>query len=200
MARSRGLRVAASKPIATGVAKGPGEDAEAHAAALGAATRSPRFTFEPAISPSLAARKASATITLAPIVNETRELALTHDLVLIETAGGLFTPLGASAEGVVTNATLALALSECDVVLVAPDRIGVLHDLGACRFAANALGLARMHVVLSAPSRSDASTGTNAAEAKALRLVDIACSFPRAEYDAPSSAAAARTLLSRLAI
>ncbi len=198
--RGEDVRVAAIKPVATGVTDGFGEDAWAHARALGVAPRRPRFAFEPAFAPSLAARKVDEAIEVEPIVSKVAELAATHDVVVVETAGGLFTPLSKNAGAIVTNATLTLALSvtKCELVLVAPDRIGVLHDLGACVMAAHAAGLARLHVVLSSPLQTDLSTGTNADELRALGIADPACIFPRAAQDAPESVAAARKLLSVL--
>ena len=60
---------------------------------------------------------------------------------------------------------------------VAPDRLGVLHDVTATVRAASTVGLAVHHIVLSAPAVPDASTGTNAGE---LRVGLPVTSLPRA--------------------
>src|SRR5262249_21650671 len=71
--------------------------------------------------------------------------------IVLELAGGLFTPL---ARGT-TNADLAKALSPTWTVLVAPDRLGVLHDLGATTRAARAERLILDAIVLVTPPTPD---------------------------------------------
>jgi dethiobiotin synthetase len=198
--QSRSLRALALKPVASGVIDAFGDDARVHAAALGASPREPIFAYARAVSPHLAAREEGRPIAIEPIVREACALVAAADVLVIETAGGLFSPLGPR----VCNATLASALRRelgaLDVVLVAPDRIGVLHDLTACLLAATAAGLARPHVVLSSPQARDPSTGTNAGEARTLGIAEVACVFPRAPYAAPESLASAAALLALLAI
>jgi len=86
---------------------------------------------------------------------------------VVETAGGVFSPLSATA----TNLDLALALEPAIWVLVAADSLGVLHDVTATLQAMRARGRAPDHVVLCAARAPDASTGTNAAELAALGIV-----------------------------
>jgi dethiobiotin synthetase len=184
-ARSRGLRVAAYKPVATGVTSRC-DDCLVHAAALGAAYVAPSYAYARPVSPHLAAREEGRPIDLSVIVERARELTADGSLV-VETAGGLHSPL---ADGL-TNADLALGLLPAKVVLVVPDRIGVLHDVRACRLAAEARGVRVTAVVLSAPAAKDASSGTNGRELEVLGLGPVAASFPRAPFDAPESLAAA---------
>lgn len=194
-ARSRNLTVEALKPVATGVSD-VSEDDERHAAALGRASRSPRFAYEPPISPHRAARLAARPISVEPIASDVAELARTHDLVVVEGAGGLFSPLGPSLD----NLSLALALAPARVVLVGSDRLGVLHDVAATSIAARTRGLASLEIVLSTPHAADASTGTNAEECVRLGMADVVLTFPRAaDYD-PRSLAIASALLDRLAL
>ena len=68
-------------------------------------------------------------------------------ITIIETAGGLFTPLGRG----VTNLDLVRALGPSVVLLVAPDRLGVLHELTATLGFAHANGARIDGVVLSRP-------------------------------------------------
>jgi dethiobiotin synthetase len=79
----------------------------------------------------------------------------------------VFSPLGAGAR----NFELAQSLGEAIWLLVAPDSLGVLHDLTATLTAMAALGRSPDHIVLSAAREPDASTGSNAAELAALGIV-----------------------------
>jgi dethiobiotin synthetase len=98
---------------------------------------------------------------------------------VIETAGGLFTPL---APGL-TNWELARALDPSIWVLVAPDSLGVLHDTTATLEAARARGRVPDFVVLSAARPADASTGTNAAELESLGIVTPVAVLSRGDDD-----------------
>jgi dethiobiotin synthetase len=68
-------------------------------------------------------------------------------------------------------------------LLVAPDRLGVLHDVRATLLAARHVGLSLDAVVLSAPATPDASTGRNGAELSRLGIVPVAAEFPRGAPD-----------------
>jgi dethiobiotin synthetase len=172
--RDAGSSVIALKPIETG----GDADARALAEACGAAAETWLSLPEP-ISPHLAARRAGRTIALEPIAAWVA--ARTRDVTLVETAGGLFSPLGAG----IHNASLVRALGADAVVLVAPDRLGVLHDVTATLAAASELPF--MDVALSAPAEADASTGTNAGELAELGIASDVTSFAR---DDASAAAA----------
>ena len=181
-ARAQGRRVRAYKPIATGI-EGLCEDAERHAAALDSPYLHPTFAFRRPVSPHLAAREEVRVIDLDTIRQRADDMGRDADAVIIEGAGGLFTPLSET----ITNVALVHCLLPAVVVLVAPDRLGVLHDIGACSAAARASGIEISAVVLSAPSASDASTGSNALELARMGHGPIAGVFPRAKFDALSS-------------
>lgn len=193
--RARGIGVIAYKPIATGFSD-RAEDAELHARATGLPYLPPTFGYRRPISPHLAAREEGRPIELMPIVAEVDRLARAHEIVLVESAGGLFSPL----DDTLTVADLAHALAPVVMVLVAPDRLGVLHDVRATQLAAAAFGLPRPLLVLSAPSTPDDSTGTNAAEIERLGLGEVVATFPRRAFDANESLAAAARLASALAM
>jgi dethiobiotin synthetase len=182
LARRLGLHAIAYKPVATGVI-GECEDAARHAAALGQPIVPPTFSYPRAVSPHLAAREAGRPIELDDVRRRAAELATRADVLLVETAGGLFTPLGQG----VTNVDLVKSLEPAVVVLVAPDRLGVLHDVTSCVVAAQARGLSELVVVLSAPEVADGSTGGNAAELDALGLGPVAGVFPRTRVDDDAS-------------
>lgn len=79
---------------------------------------------------------------------------------LVETAGGVFSPLTRRR----TNADLAWALDPAIWILVAPDSLGVLHDVRATLIALRASFRVPDFLVLSGAREPDAATGSNAAE------------------------------------
>jgi len=84
--------------------------------------------------------------------------------LVIETAGGVFSPLTEH----LTNFDLAHCVGDARWILVAPDRLGVLHEVVSTLHAMRSLGRAPDWLVLNAPPTPDASTGTNAAELRRL--------------------------------
>lgn len=140
------------------------------------------YAFHEPVSPHLAAREAGARIDIGLIERWVGD----HEapITLIETAGGLFSPLGCGA----TNFDLARALRPDAVLLVAPDRLGVLHDVTTTLALAAARGGLPLGVVLSAPAKKDASTGRNEAEMIALGIARPIARFPRTHANAPTSA------------
>jgi dethiobiotin synthetase len=192
-ARSR--RVVALKPVETGVTENtPGTDSHQLAAVSSLDVAPQPFRFEPPISPHLAARRVGCAITLPQILtyvqsHEPSSGSASH-WTLIETAGGLFSPL---APGL-TNFDLARALDPAIWLLVAPDALGVLHDVTATLGFARALGRTPNHVLLSAARAPDESTGTNATELEALGIVPRA--FSACRDDAASLTPFVETLLS----
>jgi dethiobiotin synthetase len=181
-ARSGGRRARGYKPVATGVSERC-DDAEQHALASDIAYLAPTFAYRKPVSPHLAAREEGRPIDLDVICHRAQELAVGHEDLIVESAGGLFSPLSET----LTNADLVQRLSPAAVVLVAPDRLGVLHDVGACLHAARARGLAVDALVLSTPSRPDGSTGSNAEELARIGLGPVAGVFPFAVVDEASS-------------
>lgn len=147
------------------------------------------YAFAPAVSPHLAARAVGVRIDLGAIRAWISEH--TAPIVVIETAGGLFSPLGPG----LTNLDLTRALRPTKVVLVAADRLGVLHDVTAALGLASARGCTIDATVLSAPEASDLSTGSNAAELERLGIVRPITTFARAAEDHPISHAASNKLI-----
>jgi dethiobiotin synthetase len=188
-ARQQAWRVAAYKPVATGVDERC-DDADRHAVALGAPSRPATFAYRRPVSPHLAAREEGRPIDLDGIRKCADEIAAGADALIIEAAGGLFSPLADTA----TNVDLVRRMSPARVVLVAPDRLGVLHDVGACLVAARSLGIERAALVLSAPAVPDDSTGTNSAEIERIGLGPVVAIFPHARFDDAVSLAAAADL------
>jgi len=90
-------------------------------------------------------------------------------VTLVETAGGTFTPLSYAS----TNLALAHALEPASWILVAPDRLGVLHDVTATILAMQHHARPPDHIVLTSPLTNDLSTGTNAQELTQLGLCNL---------------------------
>ena len=156
------------KPIESGVVAGEAGDAAVVASAAGHAPHLSRWRFERGVSPHLASRHAGREIDVTEVarwVTEQEALASAH-VTLIETAGGAFSPLGVAA----TNVDLALALEPACWLLVAPDSLGVLHDLTA---TLRAMPRRPDAVVLSGARLDDASSGTNAAELQRLGICEV---------------------------
>ena len=155
-----GSRVVAVKPVESGCgeAPSPAEDGVALAEAAGqAAPRAALVRLRAPVAPPVAADLEGAAIDLDALLARTREHALGADVVLVEGAGGLCSPL--SWERDLTDVARAL---DAPVLVVGADRLGVVnHALLTLRALAGAR-LAPLGVVLSAPERPDASTGTNA--------------------------------------
>jgi dethiobiotin synthetase len=172
--RRRSAFAIALKPIESGIgddATRSASDASLLARASSVASTPPPFTFSDPISPHLAARRAGHSIELERVVryvseNENAVTSHVTSFVLVETAGGALTPL---APGI-TNFDLALALEPAVWILVAPDALGVLHDVSATLEALSARGRSPDVVVLSEAREPDASTGTNAAELRELGI------------------------------
>jgi dethiobiotin synthetase len=172
------------KPIESGVDPGhpepvPGSDAHALAQAgsfPNAAKQHPLYAFSEPLSPHLAARRLGVEIDLNETARWVRRaeesvtpLVMPHMALwtVIESAGGVFSPLRTEA----TNFELARLLEPALWILVAADSLGVLHELSATTQAMRARGREPDHVVLSAARSPDASTGSNARELQALRIV-----------------------------
>ena len=172
-------RVAGLKPVESGAVPGGPSDALTleHASTFHVKRFPPPYMLARPVSPHLAAADEGRTLELGVIVSYVEGVRhLTHG-VAVELPGGLFTPLAPE----LSNADVAVALRPDAVLLVAPDRLGVLHDVGAATRAAAALGLAITGVVLVAPELADASTGTNAAELALVTPVPVVAVLPRAD-------------------
>lgn len=161
------------KPIESGVSEQAGELTDAErlwpAAQRPSGWPSHQRALRDPISPHLAARREGIELSVDAAVAwvqhaEEKLVAIhdtaTHALSLIETAGGAFTPLSSTA----TCADLARALAPAFIVLVAPDALGVLHDVSATLLGLHAVGCPVHAVVLSESRPADASTGTNSGE------------------------------------
>jgi dethiobiotin synthetase len=191
--------IAGLKPVETGV--GEGADEEGDGAALERLSTfhvkhlAPPYRLAHAVSPHLAAREEGQRIETGPVLRYVERARDEADVVVIELAGGLFSPL---APGL-SNAELTRALAPDLVLLVAPDRLGVLHDVSATVRASTVAGVALAGVVLVAPASADTSTGTNGAELSVVTDLPVLAQLPRADVATLASRedllAIARTLV-----
>ncbi|HEU4456641.1 MAG TPA: dethiobiotin synthase [Longimicrobium sp.] len=145
--KSRGLRVAAMKPVETGVASGdPRGDAARLAAAAGEGDPvervRPLLLAEP-LAPWVATQRGGTQVDLDALERAFRALAEGRDAVLVEGAGGLLVPLtrDVAFDGLFVQWDL-------DLVVVAGNRLGAInHTLLTVR-AAHDAGLRVRGVVL----------------------------------------------------
>ena len=129
--RRRGLRVAPFKPAETGCEReaATGGLIPADAMALGAATGTGAsldticpYRFRAPVAPWVAAEQEGERIEPARLEECYRELASTHDFVLVETAGGILVPLTKEF----TYADLARALG-LPVLVVIGNKLGAIN-------------------------------------------------------------------------
>jgi dethiobiotin synthetase len=188
-----GLRVAGLKPVESGV--GPTrsdrerlDDASSfHVKHFGVALQAP-------LSPHRAARQEGTSLPLEMLTSGIEAARGATDFVLVELAGGLFTPLTDS----LLNVDFALRLRPDFLLLVAPDRLGALHDVLATTRAAAAAALPVHGIVLNQPERRDASTGTNAGELSLFTLVPVLATVPRGTAAALAGDASIALILAAL--
>ena len=153
--RAQGVRVAALKPLCSGGR----EDALAlHDALDGALTLdeiNPWF-FRAPLTPLLAARMEKRRVTLREVVAQVRRMAKRFDVVLVEGAGGLLSPLGENF----STRELIRAL-HAEVLIAAPNRLGVVNHLRLTLEALPSSFAQRTRVALMSPQKPDAASRTN---------------------------------------
>jgi dethiobiotin synthetase len=168
-------RVVGLKPVESGVGSDTPSDV-VRLAGVSSFHVKQGYAFRAPLSPHLAARDEGLPIRLDRIVAHIEETRTNADAVVVELPGGLFTPI---AEGA-SCADVASLLRPDVLLLVAPDRLGVLHDVAATARAAAAASLRIDGVVLVAPAQEDASTGRNADEIPMAAGLRVLAVVPRA--------------------
>jgi dethiobiotin synthetase len=153
------------------------------------------YLFADPVSPHLAARAARKRIEIPRVLDWIARASEGAEGVLVETAGGLFSPLSDEA----SNADLAAALAPSPVVLVVPNRLGVLHDTLVALRAARTVPLALRAVVVQWHPGQDASRTSNARELARLCDVPVVGPLPRESPRVLAGDARVRALLRLLA-
>lgn len=146
----RGLNVAALKPVESGAEQKGGRlvptDAEALLRASGrkfALGDTCAYCFEHPVSPHLAASKAGKKIELQPIMDLVGRSSASADIVIAEGAGGLLVPL--SDDLLYVDAVARIGF---DLVVVAPNELGVINSTLLTVEAARARGIPILGVIL----------------------------------------------------
>lgn len=160
-ARGLGFRVAAMKPIESGIVARPpvhgalASDADRLQAACG--TTVPvsvmrPYVLEEPLAPMIAAARAHVTIDLGVLDAALAEVERDAEVVLVEGAGGLLVPISASFSYVDLFARWQLPL-----LVVAGNKLGVLNHVLLTVRAAEAAGVPVQAIILTALSDTDAT-------------------------------------------
>jgi dethiobiotin synthetase len=165
--RERGIRVAALKPVCSG---GRGDARLLHAALGGALALDAinPWHFRAPVSPLLAAQREKKTVRLAPVLAHIRAVRKNFDVVLVEGAGGLLSPLGEDFD----SRDLISALRATPVI-IAPNQLGVVNHILLTLEALPENVRARARVVLAMPPKTDSATKSNAGLLAQLSVQNI---------------------------
>lgn len=164
--RHSGRSVAVYKPVASGCEQVGQERVSGDATALWEASGRrgtlhdvcPQRFLAP-LAPASAAAAEGQTVDDALLLSGLEAVSEGADWVVIEGAGGLLSPLSETQ----LNSDIADKL-DTELVIVAANRLGVIHQVLATVLAAKALGLPVVGVILNQISeRADPSFATNAA-------------------------------------
>lgn len=175
LARAGGERVAVLKPAQTGVAPGEPGDLDDVLRLAGPVTVRELGRYPDPLAPDTAARRAGAApVTAAAAAGAAKDLAGTHDLVLVEGAGGLLVRLA----GADTLADVA-ALLAAPVLVVAAAGLGTLNHTALTVEALRARSLTCAGVVVGAwPAEPDLAARCNLADLPAVTGVALLGALP----------------------
>jgi dethiobiotin synthetase len=168
------FRAAGLKPLESGV-DGASPSDSARLAAASSFHVKPLYSLRTPVAPHLAARREGVVLRLGPVHASIEATLACTDIALLELPGGLFSPFTDEF----LNADFAAALRPHALLLVAPDRLGVLHDVICAVRAAATLPVPVAGVLLVAPPIADSSTGSNAFELKTRILPPVLATVPR---------------------
>ena len=153
--RTQGLRVAALKPLGTG----NHDDARALRIAAGKILRLDEVNpwhFRAPLTPLLAARKERKRVRLREVIAHVRRVKKRFEVVVVEGAGGLLSPLGEGFD----SRDLIVALRAKPIV-VCPNRLGAVNQVLLVLNALPRAVAAWTPVVLVSPRRPDHASRTN---------------------------------------
>ncbi len=154
--RERGVNAAALKPVCSG---GRADVRALHAAMGGALSLDEinPWHFRAPIAPLLAARRERKSVRLSAVLAHVCAMQKRFDVLLVEGAGGLLSPLGVDFD----SGDLMAALDALPVV-VAMNRLGAVNHILLTLKALPRAAAARARVVLMSPPKRDAAVATNA--------------------------------------
>jgi dethiobiotin synthetase len=172
-----GRSVVAVKGVETGCGDAPSPIEDGVLLARATGQRAPARAlrrFHTPIAPALAADLEGGVVDLDELAAEIESLAAQADVLLLEGAGGLLTPLGWDWSVV----DLAQAL-QATVLVVTSDRLGSINHTLLTLSALDLAGLRVAGIVLSAPAVSDQSSGGNGPAIVRLSGIDRVRAVPR---------------------
>ena len=154
--RGRGIQAAALKPVSSG---GRGDAKKIFAAMNGALPLDEinPWHFRAAIAPALAARRERKHVTLTQAAAHLRSMRKRFDVLLVEGAGGLLSPMGQKF-----NSRDLIAALRATPVVVAPNRLGVVNQILLTLEALQESFRAKAFVVLMPRPGPDLAANTNA--------------------------------------
>jgi dethiobiotin synthase len=178
--RDAGRQVIAIKPVETGCAGQPGKGEDGVRLARATGQTQPAYAIlrlaDP-VAPVLASERAGADIDFDALVLKIERFAEATEVLLIEGAGGLLTPV--TWEWNMTD--VARALGACALV-VGVDRRGTINHTLLTLSALELAGIACAGVVLTQDVR-DSSTGANSAAIARLSGIERIVALPRVGDD-----------------
>jgi dethiobiotin synthetase len=154
--RKKKIKVAALKPICSGGRA----DAQKIFAALDGALSLDEINpwhFRAAIAPVLAARLEKKSVKLSEVVTRVRAAQKKFDVILVEGAGGLLSPLGEHFD----SRDLILALRATPII-VAQNKLGAINQILLTLEALPKNFRTKTKVVLMSPAKKDLASDSNA--------------------------------------
>jgi dethiobiotin synthetase len=176
--RARGVRVAAFKPVVTGLdepepGRPPDHELLGAAAGIAPGAVAPQV-FGPAVSPHLAAELAGTTVDPAAAIAAARAAGAAAEALIVEGVGGLLVPL--TVDFTVRDLAVALGLP---VVIAARPGLGTISHTLLTVEAARAAGLDVRAVVLTPwPDEPSAMERSNRSTIAAMAEVEVATLAP----------------------
>jgi len=125
------------------------------------------FYFPDPVSPWTAARRANNSVSLNQVLNYLRQQANACDLLLVEGAGGLFSPLGDRF-----NAADLIVNLQSEVIVVAANRLGVLNHTVLTIEALMRRNVVKIKIALVDLGATESAPSTNEEDLRLL-LTDI---------------------------
>ena len=182
-----GRRVGVYKPAASGCRDEAGVRIAEDAVSLWNAAGMPRTIddvcpqkFLAPLAPPAAAASEGTTVDAELLRRGADVWMADSDVIIVEGAGGMFSPL---ADGVL-NIDFVKQFDSPRVIIVAADRLGVIHQTLTTIHASRHFGIEPVGVILCDPSGdADASTQTNASQIAAYTDVPV---IERVDYSAES--------------
>lgn len=153
--RARGVRVVALKPVCSGGRGDARALREASGKVLPLDEVNP-WHFRAALSPLLAAREEKKRVRLREVVAHICGIAKGFDVVIVEGAGGLLSPLGEDFDS--RDLIRALAAT---TIIVCPNKLGAVNQVRLTLSALPRVTARHARIVLTNPARPDAASKTN---------------------------------------